>query len=129
MVPLVGTDSIPETFSMPLILYALTVYCTVYQLKKDGLPLDLEAAKSAGIVGNLRLTRKRETGMPAVEAVLLDDAGAQIMCISSAEVRRIQGDGMLIHGMEHLPAWVIAPQVWWCVLHQTDEKNPPVPKD
>jgi hypothetical protein len=103
------------------------VYCTVYKLKKDGLPLEREAAKANGIYGRLQLTRKRATGMPAVEAMLLSDSGAQLMCISSAEVRRIDGDGVLVRGMEQHPASVVVPQVWWCVIDQPNEKKPPTP--
>ena len=96
-------------------LYAHTVFCTIYKLRKNGERLPIDEAKQHGIRGELRLTRKKPLGMPCVEATLLDGRGTVITSLGLAEVRRIDAKGLLIHGYDGGMTACI-PQIWWCVL-------------
>lgn len=55
--------------------------------------------------------------MPAVEAIVVSEAGAQLRTLTQAEVRQIDECGMLIRGYEK-ELHTLIPQVWWCVLDQ-----------
>lgn len=96
-------------------LYAHTVFFTIYKLRKDGERLPIEEAKNHGIQGELRLTRRRPLGMPCIEATLLSVDGCEIEVLKLAEVRRIDTKGLLLHGYDGGMTACI-PQVWWCVL-------------
>lgn len=91
------------------------MFVTLYRLKKNGQRLPIDEARQHGIQGELRLTRKRPSGMPAVEATLYDDRGVNGLSIRQAEVRQIDANGMLIRGYEGSASELI-PQVWWCVF-------------
>lgn len=91
------------------------MFCTVYPLKFKGQRLPPDAARQGGIQGDLRITRKRPSGMPAVEATLLDDKGNALLTINQAEVRQIDATGILIWGYQAGGSgWDLVPQVWWC---------------
>lgn len=91
--------------------------CTVFQLKYDGKRIAPEEARTGGISGDLRITRKRPSGMPAVEAKLLDDKGHTLLTLTQPEVRQIDATGMLMHGYQPGGSgWELVPQVWWCEL-------------
>jgi hypothetical protein len=98
-----------------IVLYALTVICTIYRLKDRGVKLGYEAVQQTAMRGELLLTRKRPSGMPIIEAVLYSDSGKVLDHLSQAEVRRIDKDGMLIRGYEYPAQVQLVPQVWWCV--------------
>lgn len=91
------------------------MFCIVYPLKFNGQRLPPDAARQGGIHGDLRITRKRPSGMPAVEAKLLDDNGSVLLTLSQAEVRQIDAAGILIWGYQGGGSgWDLVAQVWWC---------------
>ena len=93
------------------------MFCTVYPLKSKGQRLPPDTARQGGIQGDLRLTQKRPSGMPAVEATLLDAKGNALLTLSQAQVRQIDAAGMLIRGYEYGGSgWELLAQVWWCEL-------------
>lgn len=101
--------------------------CTVFELKANGQRIPPEDVRASGVQGDLRITRQRPSGMPVVEATVLDSQGYALLTMSQPEVRLIDATGILMHGYQPGGSgWELVPQIWWCVpdIQQTQQPGP-----
>lgn len=77
-------------------------------------------------VGQLIYRRKRPSGMPVQEAVLLGDHGQELQIMGTAELRRIDPNGILMRGYvtDHSQASQRSTEVWWCVYRPEGDLAP-----
>lgn len=92
-------------------LYAFTVFCLVYLMRKNGVKLDAEAIKATAAI--YRLTcKKPPIGQPVMRASLYDVvSGEEKHRMEPATIRLID-EGIKISGS--LDSYG-TPQLWWCV--------------
>jgi hypothetical protein len=93
------------------------VFFTVYTLKRKGVRLSKQDALATVRIGQLIYRLRRPVGAPVQEAVLLDERGVEGQILHSAEVRKMDADGILLRGYvtDHSVATQKSAEVWWCV--------------
>lgn len=99
------------------------MFCTVYQLYRDGVRLPPEEIKAGGVVGWLTLGTRGPMATPDRYARLLPVEEAQrvghdelIRGMRHPELKLIKGGGMLLDGVEDRFYWEPrANQKWWVV--------------
>lgn len=99
------------------LLYACTVFCRIYLLRRDGARLDPPDAHDTVCNGWLVLSdRLPKSGMPRfharLEGVITGNVPADLV---DPKVYRIDKRGMLMKGSEYGPDHRAVRQTWWCV--------------
>lgn len=118
----------------PQILYAFTVFSTVYRLRNRGDKLPPDAIKQGSSRGYLRMhARLRRPGWPSVMLATLCTADYDyvIPCLDAARVLKIERGGILVTGTEVIPRGRSAkrltadrfPQAWWCIPNLEQERT------
>ena len=111
-------------------LYAFTVLCVVYVLRRNGHKLPIDVAKSRPTPGWLTLGPDPRVFYPRTVARLMASARGDtdlLEVLLHAHVRAIKGGGLLIHGQEAVPIYGAAnvPQAWWCLPGTMDDTTVP----
>lgn len=96
------------------------MFCEVYPLRRDGIRLSNDEARSLSVKGWLVLTERSQIGAPESKATVKSAVGEELLTgLSCAHVRRIERGRVLISGFLDLGR--SEPQVrqtWCCVIPQ-----------
>ncbi|MDM0086738.1 MULTISPECIES: hypothetical protein [unclassified Variovorax] len=117
------------------ILYACTVFCAVYRIRRGGEPLHPDDIRLLRVTGELRYGIRLLRGQYKImKAQLLAADGATyvIPVLDQARLLKIEKDGILITGTEIIPTSRGIkniksndyPQTWWCVPIHLDKHKP-----
>ena len=102
-------------------LYAFTVFCMVYRLRRLGERLPTDEVRAGGI--SARFVFKRHPVHPAMRASLFDpETGRNLDQLESAQIKQIADGGVLVTGFELHPGRAGMKQTWWYVPICADQK-------
>jgi hypothetical protein len=89
------------------------VFCTVYQLRRNGQRLSPAEVRKTEVKGELRFGPRG--GSPVVDCRLSDEEGTEFLVLEHATLLKIEKGGLLFRGLERIGYSDHVRQGWWCV--------------
>ncbi|MBS0449941.1 MAG: hypothetical protein JSS14_01390 [Proteobacteria bacterium] len=89
------------------------MFCTVYQLRRNGQRLSPAEVKKTEAKGNLSFGKRG--GHPVTDARLSDNEGTEFLVLEHAMLQKIEKGGLLFKGLERVGYNEHVRQGWWCV--------------
>ena len=97
------------------------MYCEVFPLRRDGVRLSNDEARSLAVRGYVKLTEFSRIGMPESRASVTAAGGQELLVLKCAHVRRIERSRLIISGFLDLGrSEPLVRQTWCCVVQQDD---------
>lgn len=93
------------------------MFCTVYQLRRNGQRLSPAEVKKTEIKGSLSFGPRGKS--PVVDARLSDNEGTDVLVLEHASLVKIDRGGILLRGLERFGYSEHVRQAWWCVPEAT----------
>lgn len=95
------------------------MFCTVYQLRRNGQRLSPAEVKLTEAKGYLRYCQRG--GYPVHDARLSDAEGTEFLVLEHATLLKIEKGGILFRGLERVGYNEHVRQGWWCVVETLAE--------